>query len=97
MFANLFRTRPKHSRLPQRDSESDDSETLLPPSSSPLPRKTSALDRSSRDLRVAVKTLVLCTIVYLGAGLWIAYSFQNATLVADADGFCMHHVSRYCK
>lgn len=101
MFANLLpnRIKHKHTRLPQRDSESHDSDTLLPsdPSAPSLPLKTSALDRSSRDIRVAVKTLVLCSIIYLGAGLWLGLSVRNAAFVPDADDFCMHHVSRYCK
>jgi hypothetical protein len=96
MFASLFRTRAKHARLPQGDSESNDSETLLSSDSS-SPQSTKAIDRSSRDIRVAVKAILLCTLVYIGAGAWIAYSVQNATFVADADDFCMHRVSRYCK
>jgi hypothetical protein len=101
MFANLFQSRlkHKHTRLPQRDSESVDNETLLPsdPLTASLPLKTIALDRSSRDIRIAVKTLLLSTIVYLGVGLWLAYGIRNAAVVTDADDFCIHHVSRYCK
>jgi hypothetical protein len=100
MFTNLLQTRikHKHTRLPQRDSESLDSDNLLPsdPSNTSLPLKTSALDRSARDLRVAVKTLVICSIVYLGVGLWLGLSVRDATVVSDADDFCMHHVSRFC-
>jgi hypothetical protein len=29
--------------------------------------------------------------------LWLAFSLRNAAFVPDADDFCMHHVSRYCK
>jgi hypothetical protein len=100
MFASLFRTRtkPKHSRVPQQEAESPDSDSLLP--CSPLVEscrlKSSAIDRSSHDVRIAVKTLVLSTIVYLGAGLWLASSIRNATIVADVDDLCLRHVSQYC-
>jgi hypothetical protein len=101
MFASLFRTRtqPKHSRVPQQEQESLDSDTLLPSSSSveSCQPKASALDRSSHDVKIAVKTLVLSTIVYLGVGLWLASSIRNATVVADVDDLCLHHVSHYCK
>lgn len=98
MFSNLFRSRPKHIPLPQHDAERLDSDTLLPPpAASSMALKKTALDRSSRDVQVAAKTLVLCTIVYLGAALWIGYSFKKTTFVADADEFCLHHVSLYCE
>jgi hypothetical protein len=101
MFANLFRSRDKHkhTRLPQSDSEGLDSDTLLCPSPSraSLPLKASAPDPSIRDIKIAVRTLVLCTIVYVGAGLWFASSFRHAAFVSDADDFCLQHVSRYCK
>jgi hypothetical protein len=100
MFANFFRTQPKHkhARLPQRDSESLDSDTLLPSEQSgPKLLETRTPERSSHDIRIAVKTLVLSTVVYFGAGLWLVLSIQNATIVSNTDEFCMHHVSRYCK
>lgn len=101
MLANLFQSRLKHThtRVPQQDSESLDSDTLLPsdPSTASPSLKASALDRSSRDIRVAAKTLLLSTAVYLVVGLWLAYGVRNAAVVTDVDGFCMHHVSRYCK
>ncbi|KAF2033484.1 hypothetical protein EK21DRAFT_58412 [Setomelanomma holmii] len=101
MFAYFFRARPthKHARLRQRESESLDSETLLPsaPSTSSLPLKSNAIDQSNREIRTAVKTLAVCTIVYFSAGLWLAFSLRHAAFVADPDDFCMHHVSRYCE
>lgn len=99
MFAALFRTRAKHKRLPQHEAESLDSDILLPSSSSStsLTIKPIAFDRSSRDLQVAVRTLLLCTIVYVGATLWIAWSVHQTEFVADPDEFCLHHVSLYCK
>jgi hypothetical protein len=78
MFASFFHTRPKpkHTHLSQRDAESLDSGTLLPPLSSIVSQssKINALDRSSRDIKLAVKALVLSTSMYLGAGLWLASS-----------------------
>jgi hypothetical protein len=100
MFASFFRTQPKHehARLTQQDSDNLDSDTLLPSEQSvPKLLETRALERSSRDIRIAVKTLVLSTVVYFGAGLWLVLGIQNATIVSNADDFCMHHVSRYCK
>jgi hypothetical protein len=100
MFANFFSIRPKHkhTRLPQQDSESLDGETLLTSSQAdPEPLETKTLDRSSRDIRIAAKTLVLSTIVYLGVGLWLTIGIQNATIVSDTDAFCMYRVQRYCK
>jgi hypothetical protein len=99
MFANFFRTRPKHKHapLPQRDSECLDTETLLSssPSEASLPDNTRALSRSSRDIRIAVRTLALCTVIYLGAGLWLISSLRYDIFVADVDDTCLHHVSRY--
>jgi hypothetical protein len=101
MFNNLFRSQPKHkhARLAQRDSESLDSDTLLQsqPSTESLPTKARVLDQSSRDIKIAVRTLILSSIIYLGVGLWLTSSIRNTTVVADADDFCLHHVSRYCK
>lgn len=101
MFTNLFRTqrKHKHTRVAQRDSESLDSDTLLNslPSDEKLLLKTQTLERSSRDIKVAVRTLILSSIVYVGVGLWLVYSIHDATIVSDADDFCLHHVSRYCE
>ncbi|KAH3908423.1 hypothetical protein HBH56_174820 [Parastagonospora nodorum] len=99
MFANLFQSRLKHmhTHVPQRDSESLDSDTLLPsdPLTASLSLTANAVDRSSRDIRVAVKTLLLSTAVYLGVGLWLAYGARNAAFVTNVDDFCMRHISRY--
>ncbi|KAF2855073.1 hypothetical protein T440DRAFT_539186 [Plenodomus tracheiphilus IPT5] len=94
---SMFRTRPKHTRLPQRDSGSLDSDTLLPSSSSAISDggKPEQLDRYSRDIQIAVRTLVLCTVVYVGAALWVVFSVRKTSFVADPDAFCIHHVSRY--
>ena len=96
---NTFRVRHEHIRLPQRESESHDSDTLLPASSSStsLTLKPILSSHSSRDVQVAMRTLILCTIVYVGAATWIAFSTNKITLLANADDFCIHHISRYCK
>jgi hypothetical protein len=97
MFDSL-RNRPQHERLLQHDSESHDDDTLLPGSSSStsLTLKSPAHQGTSHDIRVAVRTLIACTIVYLGAALWIAFSVRGSTLISDPDDFCIHHVSQYC-
>lgn len=99
MFVGLFRARPKHTRLPQQDMESFDNEGLLPPSSSStsLTLKPTPIDRSTRDVQVAVKTLAVCTVMYLSAALWIAFSIQETAFVANADQLCLRHVSLYCE
>jgi hypothetical protein len=93
----IFRNRPEHTRIPQHDSESD-SDTLLPaPSSSTsLGFKAAVPGHSSRDARVAVKTLILCTIVYVGGAIWIAWTVNKSNFISDPDDFCIHHVSKYC-
>lgn len=94
---NFLRSRAEHSRLSRRDSETHYSDTLLPSSSSSsLTLKAAVLKHSSRDVQVAVWTLVMCTIVYIGAAIWIAFN-MGTSFVADADDFCIHHVSQYCK
>ena len=96
MFASLFRKVPKHARLPQSDTESLDNETLLPASSSTsLTLKPSP--RPNFEYQVALKTLIVCSVVYLSAGFWIAHSVRKAKFVTDADEFCIHHVSQYCR
>jgi hypothetical protein len=99
MSVDLLRsTKTKHARLPQQESDSLDSEALLSsPSTTSLPLKAVVVDRSSRDLKVAVKTLILSSVIYLGAGLWLLLSIRNATVLRSVDDICMDHVSHYCK
>lgn len=59
--------------------------------------KPALLNRTGRDVQIAVRTLVLCTVVYLGAAIWIIFSVRNTSFVADADNFCLNHISRYCE
>lgn len=94
----IFNRQPKHECLHRRDSESQDSDSLLPGSSSASPPlKPSALYRPSGDSRVAVRVHVLCTIVYVGATLWMAFHVNRTTSAVNADEFCIHHISQYCK
>lgn len=98
MFARLFRKAPKHSRLPQSDTENLDNETLLPSSLSTSLSPLKAIPLHSRaEYRVALKSFILCTVVYLSVGVWIAFSVRRAVFVTDADEFCIGHVSQYCK
>ncbi|CAN9366594.1 unnamed protein product [Alternaria alternata] len=94
---DILRNRPRHERLLQRDSESHDDDTLLPGSSSStsLTLKSQANERLSRDVQVAVRTLIACTIVYVGAAMWIAFTVNGSNLITGPDDFCIHHVSRY--
>ncbi len=94
MFARLFRRSPEHAHLPQSDDEGSDNDTLLP-NSSDLP-KIKHFTRTKSEYQVALRTLIICSIVYLSAGLWIVHSVRSAEFVIDADDFCIHHVSRYC-
>lgn len=96
MFARLFRRTPKHTPIPQSDTESLDNETLLPSSSrSSLTLKPFSGPKS--EYQVALKTLIICSVVYLSAGVWIADSVRKAEFVIDADEFCINHVSQYCQ
>jgi hypothetical protein len=96
MFARLFRKTPKHTPIPQRDTESLHNERLLPSSSRPsLTLKPSSGPKS--EYQIALKTLIICSVVYLGAGFWIADSVRKAKFVIDADEFCINHVSQYCQ
>lgn len=45
---------------------------------------------------MALKTLMVCSVVYLIVGLWVVYSVRKAEFVFDADDFCINHVSQYC-
>jgi hypothetical protein len=73
-----------------------DHETLLSDSSSPpIPLKPSHQPRSS--LSVALTTLLPCSIVYTSAEFWVMHSPLKAKTVPDADEWCMHLISAYCK
>ncbi|KAL6708353.1 hypothetical protein ACN47E_003277 [Coniothyrium glycines] len=92
----FFRPRPKQAQLLEREGDLSDNEALLPLSSpSSNIAKSILLDRPSRDIQIAIRTLVLCTIVYFGAAIWITYSVRKSVFVTNADDFCIHHVSQY--
>lgn len=95
---DFFSRRHKHTQVPQRDSESLDSDTLLLSSSSSTADAKSVLhDRSSRDLEVAVRTFVLTTVIYLGLAVWVVFSVRQTSFVSNPDDFCLHHIARYCE
>lgn len=92
----LFRRRASDARLSQNELESLDSEALMPVPSSTL-RTPKPSHRPNLELQVALRTLLICSVVYLSVGFWIAHSIRKAEFVSDADEFCMHHVSQYCR
>jgi len=94
MFARLFR---------KKMVTDEDSETLLPSSpsaSAAVPTARPRQSRRSRDHQIAIRTLLICTAVYVTASVGIALSIQNIqneTFVENADSFCLGHISQYCK
>ncbi|USP80641.1 hypothetical protein yc1106_07915 [Curvularia clavata] len=88
----IFSNRPSRTRLSQ-DSESQDG--LLPTSTASPPLKHTASDHSRRDVWIAVRTHVLCTVAYVCATLWMTFHIRRTTPVADPDKFCIHHVSQF--
>jgi hypothetical protein len=94
-LSRFFRRTPKHSRLPQIDTESLDSDTLLHGSTTSLTLKKFPFPNV--EYQVAFKTLVICSVVYLSIGFWIAHSVHEADFVTDADKFCINHVNQYCQ
>lgn len=85
------------------DNEFSDTSILLPASqpSSFIPLKaTQYLTQSHHDIRVAVKTLLLSTLIYASIGIWLIWSMHGMHrdgAVTDIDGICMERVARYCK
>ncbi|KAJ4985943.1 tat pathway signal sequence [Stagonosporopsis vannaccii] len=94
IFTRLFRRMPKHTHLPQSDTEDSDNETLLPASSS-VSHASKPCPQAIFEYQVALKTLIVCSVVYLSVGFWIAYGVRKAEFVTDADDFCINHVSQY--
>ncbi|KAF2676276.1 hypothetical protein K458DRAFT_322434 [Lentithecium fluviatile CBS 122367] len=93
MFTRLF-SRRNAAKAPPRDAE--DSETLLPTSSSVSgPASRPKQSRRSRDLEIVVRTLLVSTAVYVTASIWIAFSIRGESFVEDPDMFCMNHISQY--
>lgn len=96
IFVRLFRRAPKHSRLPQNDAESLDDETLLPSSSTTSSSRKATSPHVKSEFQVALKTFLVCSVVYLSTGIWIAHSVRKAEFVTNADQFCINFVSQYC-
>lgn len=96
MLARLFRK--EHSPEDRRDDE--DTETLLPDSSN-SPANISTVRKSkvreNRDREIAIRTLLLCTVVYAAAGMCMALGMGSNTLVEAADRYCLDYISHYCK
>lgn len=93
----FFRKTSRHARLTQSDAESIDNETLLPSAPATLLTPRTSTPGRHKEYQVALKTLVICSVVYLSTGFWIAHSVRKAEFVTDADGFCIRHISQYCK
>lgn len=94
-FARFFRRAPRHSHLPQIDTESLDSDTLLPSSTTSLTLKSSPL--TNVEYRVAYRTLAICSVVYLSIGFWIVHSVREAEFITNPDEFCINYVNQYCE
>lgn len=94
MFARLLRS--VRNRLSHSQTEDLDNETLLPASSTASLTLETAREKSKTEYWVALRTLLVCSIVYLSAGLWIAHSVRKVEFVTNADEFCIGHVSQYC-
>ncbi|KAF1926742.1 uncharacterized protein M421DRAFT_6655 [Didymella exigua CBS 183.55] len=93
MLTRLFRRAPNHTRLTQSDTESLDSDTLLQSLTTSLAPKISPFPDA--EYQAAFKTLVICSVVYLSIGFWIARSVREADFVTDPDEFCINHVNQY--
>jgi hypothetical protein len=90
----IFNRAPKHSPFTQSDTESLDSEILLPSSTTSLTSKSSP---TNAEYRTAYKTLAICNVVYLSIGFWIVHSVRETEFVTNPDEFCNNHVNHYCK
>lgn len=93
-LARIFRRTPKHRQLSQSDTESLDSDTLLPSSTTCSPLKSLPINI---EYRLACGTLAICSVVYLSIGFWVAHSVCKMGVVTNPDEFCMNHVNQYCK
>lgn len=93
MFARFFRT-SKLVRVPEQD---EDGESLLPSSSGSLLLRNVKEDRKTRDMQIALRTIVFSTAIYVTIGVWIGLSVGTQNMMFNADEFCINHASRYCK
>ncbi|KAF2280525.1 uncharacterized protein EI97DRAFT_368898 [Westerdykella ornata] len=95
MLKRLFQ---KPAKLSQRQNKGDggDEALLDSSSSSSDPLEKPACDCHARGARIAIRATLLCTTVYLGIGIWFGYIMRGTQFVADADDFCLNHISHYC-
>ncbi|ORY17949.1 hypothetical protein BCR34DRAFT_473967 [Clohesyomyces aquaticus] len=90
MFRQIFQKHVKFSEIPQKE----DSEALLP---SPSDSTYAGRKNPRGPTLTALLSCVLCSVGTLGIVLWLGLRLQDGHLVFDADKFCIHHISRYCK
>jgi hypothetical protein len=94
VLTRIFRRAPNHSPIFQSDTETLDSDTLLPSSTTSLKLESSL---TNVEYRVAYRTLAICSVLYLGTGFWIVHSVRETEFVTNPDEFCIYHVNQYCK
>lgn len=95
MFEGLF---GKSAKPEQEQQEDEHNEALLPSSLTDAPRlRKRRYDVRERGLRIAVRTTLLCTGVYLGIIIWIGLVLKGTKFVGDPDKFCLDHISHYCR
>jgi hypothetical protein len=96
MFDRVLGRSLKRNRDQQKESE--DHEALLPSASdSDLPGGSPRRAYDERATTIAVRTALLCTAAYLGITIWFGFILNGTHFVADADDFCVNHVSEYCR
>lgn len=54
-------------------------------------------DAHLHGTRIAVRTALLCTAVYLGVGVAMMVAFRGAKVIGDVEGFVMGRVMEYCE
>ncbi|KAF2878243.1 hypothetical protein BDV95DRAFT_478877 [Massariosphaeria phaeospora] len=91
MFSRLF-TKTPFKKAPQ--DEDEDSEALLSCSLSSAPQQLDK-DRAHDELRIAVRAVFVCTVIYIAIGIAIGLSFKSGEFVTNPDEFCINHISRY--
>ncbi|KAF2655712.1 hypothetical protein K491DRAFT_704461 [Lophiostoma macrostomum CBS 122681] len=89
MLSQLFE------RSPDQGQEEADTESLLPPSIDPLHLQSVCDDRRKRDIRVALWTMLGCSIVYVVLGICAESLMSREPQTGDADAFCIEHISQY--
>lgn len=94
MFGGILSNRGKV----DREVEENDSEALLPSSSTnSLSLRATKKGYPNSSIRIVIKTAILCTVVYLGVGIWLCFGFNGTHFLIDADSFCFNHIQQYCE